>query len=314
MMAKWAGEDLAKKRGFFRESAIPAGIKPWQFYLGLWALFISNFGVFFLVVAERLNPGGGLLAAVNAFTDIANAAMDEKLQSGEIAPWAGTVYSYQLWSDLILQYLQADSTPSEFVSQWCSSDESRTSICLTAKAVAEARVHVGPSMCMPPSPPQGDDDGDSDEAPWWRRPPRTWPPRIDDTRLILGDVLAIYGASYVALAALATPDDKASATVMLAWPSEGGAMAAAWIVGAAVTNAWDPTAVLPSLGLSNALACAARASIDYASTCTLMTLVSAAASHRAVDVTLLALELALGALAVSMWRAVYMSLLADGRQ
>jgi len=89
-MAKWAGEDLAKKRGFFRASAIPSGLAPWQFYLGLGLLFVSNFGVFGLVVVERLNPGGGLLSAVNAFTDIANAAMEEKIRSGEIAPWAGT--------------------------------------------------------------------------------------------------------------------------------------------------------------------------------------------------------------------------------
>ena len=89
-MAKWAGEDLAKKRGFFRASAIPSGLAPWQFYLGLGLLFVSNFGVFGLVVVERLNPGGGLLSAVNAFTDIANAAMEEKIRSGDIAPWAGT--------------------------------------------------------------------------------------------------------------------------------------------------------------------------------------------------------------------------------
>lgn len=308
-MAKWAGEDLAKKRGFFRASAIPSGLAPWQFYLGLGLLFVSNFGVFGLVVVERLNPGGGLLSAVNAFTDIANAAMEEKIRSGEIAPWAGTVWSYQLWADLISQYMQAGSTPQEFVTEWCSSDESRTSICLTAKAVAEARIGAGPSMCMP----SGGEEEDEDETPWWRRPPRTWPPRVDDTRLILGDVLAVYGAAFVALSALATPDDRASASVMMAWPSEGGAMATAWIVGAAVTNAWDPTAVLPSLGLSNALACTARASVDYASTFTLLSLVSAAVAHRAVNVTLLALELALGGLAVAVWRAVYMNLLAGGR-
>ena len=80
-----------------------------------------------------------------------------------------------------------------------------------------------------------------------------------------------------------------------------------------MTNAWDPTAVLPSLGLSNALACTARASVDYASTFTLLSLVSAAVAHRAVNVTLLALELALGGLAVAVWRAVYMNLLAGGR-
>jgi hypothetical protein len=124
--------------------------------------------------------------------------------------------------------MQAGSTPQEFVTEWCSSDESRTSICLTAKAVAEARIGAGPSMCMP----SGGEEEVEDETPWWRRPPRTWPPRVDDTRLILGDVLAVYGAAFVALSALATPDDRASASVMMAWPSEGGAMATAWIVGA----------------------------------------------------------------------------------
>ena len=36
------------------------------------------------------------------------------------------------------------------------------------------------------------------------------------------------------------------------------------MVGAAVTNAWDPTAVLPSLGAANAVKCVARMAIDAA--------------------------------------------------
>ena len=101
------------------------------------------------------------------------------------------------------------------------------------------------------------DKGDSDQQqqqqqqqppPWWRRPPRTWPPRVDAPSLILGDLAVSYFAAYLAL-------DVLTVGRAAEWQSEGSALASSWLVAAAVTNAWDPTAVLPSLGLRNALGC-----------------------------------------------------------
>ena len=143
-------------------------------------------------------------------------------------------------------------------------------------------------------------------APWWQRPPRTWPPRIDDIQLVVGDIVASYTAAWVCL-------DVLTAGREAEWTSEGSAIACAWIVGAAVTNAWDPTAVLPSLGLGNALACVARASVDFASSRVAFALVGAVLAGEAVDVQLLSLELALGTVAVALWRSLYMTTNQDRR-
>ena len=78
------------------------------------------------------------------------------------------------------------------------------------------------------------------------------------------------------------------------------------VVAAAVTNAWDPTAVLPSLGLPNALSCVARMSVDAASTLVLLSLLGAVISRGPVDVQLVALELVLSGAALAMWRSLYM--------
>ena len=156
--------------------------------------------------------------------------------------------------------------------------------------------------------------------PWWQRPPQVWPPRVDEPILVAGDVLVTYSVAYACLAALTTGRGDA-------WLTEGSALASAWIVAAAVTNAWDPTAVLPSLGLSNALGCVARAAIDFASVRTLFALpnpnpdpnpnpnpnqvrtffalVGAVTAGQAVDVKLLALELVLGSIALGLFRVYY---------
>ena len=134
--------------------------------------------------------------------------------------------------------------------------------------------------------------------PWWQRPPQVWPPRVDEPLLVAGDVLITYSVAYASLAALTTGREDA-------WLSEGSALASAWIVAAAVTNAWDPTAVLPSLGLSNALGCVARAAIDFASVRTFFALIGAVAAGQAVDVKLLTLELVLGSIALGLWRSLY---------
>ena len=137
----WAGENLRKDKGFFRSSAIPAGVAPWQFYLGLLILFVSNFGVAVIAAAERINPGS--TPPVNAFTDIANAAMVDVVERGEVPAMMATFWSQRLWANLIGEYLQAGQTPEQFVSQWCESEPTRTAWCLTAKAVAEARMAAG---------------------------------------------------------------------------------------------------------------------------------------------------------------------------
>ena len=84
-------------------------------------------------------------------------------------------------------------------------------------------------------------------------------------------------------------------------------MACAWLVGAAVTNAWDATATLPELGLSNAVRCVARASVDYASTRTVLALGAGVLSSQPVDIGLLAAEVVLGAAVLAVWRAAYTS-------
>ena len=154
---------------------------------------------------------------------------------------------------------------------------------------------------------QLDDDGDGDdERPWWRRPPRVWPPRVDDPSLVFGDVAASYAAAYLALDVLTTGRAPE-------WQAEGSALASAWLIAAAVTNAWDPTAVLPSLGLRNALACVARTSVDLASTLLVLALAGAVLAQRAVDVKLLVLELLLEVAAVGAWRTYYTSTSTDTR-
>ena len=149
-------------------------------------------------------------------------------------------------------------------------------------------------------------DGDGDERPWWQRPPQTWPPRIDDPSLVLGDLTASYAAAYTSLDLLTTGRE-------LEWQPEGASLASAWIIGAAVTNAWDPTAVLPSLGLRNALSCVARASVDLASTRVAFALAAAVLDHRTVDVRLLVLELACQVAAIALWRCLYVSTSTDPR-
>lgn len=134
--------------------------------------------------------------------------------------------------------------------------------------------------------------------PWWQRPPKVWPPRVDEPLLVAGDVLVTYSVAYVCLSGLTTGRVDA-------WQIEGSSLASAWIVAAAVTNAWDPTAVLPSLGLSNALGCVARAAIDFASVRTFFALVGAVSAGQAVDIKLLALELVLGSIALGLWRGLY---------
>ena len=107
-----------------------------------------------------------------------------------------------------------------------------------------------------------------------------------------------YVSSYVCLVVLTSGRE-------LDWTTEGSVTACAWLLGGAVTNAWDPTAVLPSLGLGNTLACVARAAVDFASSRTFLALVSAALAHEAVDVKLLALEVTFSTAVVALWRSMY---------
>ena len=146
----------------------------------------------------------------------------------------------------------------------------------------------------------GDGGGTEEPAPWWRRPPPVWPPRVDAPSLIFGDVAVSYVSAFLALDVFTT--GRAGD-----WQVEGSALASAWIVAAAVTNAWDPTAVLPSLGLSNTLGCVARASIDLASTRVVLALAGAVLNGQAVDVKLLACELLIEVLTLALWRTYYTS-------
>ena len=154
---------------------------------------------------------------------------------------------------------------------------------------------------------RNDDDGEDDsEPPWWRRPPPTWPPRVDDPTLILGDIIAAYSAAFVALDVLTVGRGDA-------WQSEGAALASSWIIAAAVTNAWCPTAVLPSLGVRNAVACVLRSAVDLCSTRLVLALAAAFATKSVVDVKLLVLELSLEVVGIMLWRAGYLATSTDTR-
>ena len=177
------------------------------------------------------------------------------------------------------------------------------SIALGALSSNEALLASTEAAAPPTEPASAPKDN---ARPWWQRPPRVWPPRIDDFQLVIGDVLASYTSAYLCLDVLTTGRESE-------WTMEGSAIACAWLVGAAATNAWDPTAVLPSLGLSNTLACVARASVDFASTRVFLALVAAVLAADAVDIKLLGLELALNTVAVALWRSMYTSANRDRR-
>lgn len=141
LLNAWAGEDLLKQRGLFRRSAIPSGVSPWQFYSGVTFLLISQFGVVGFVIVSRLSPDS--VPPVNAFTDIANVAMQEAVASGEVAPMMATFWAQAFWADLIGQFIQSGVAAPVFVQQWCESDAARTLWCTSAKAVAESRAASG---------------------------------------------------------------------------------------------------------------------------------------------------------------------------
>lgn len=146
----------------------------------------------------------------------------------------------------------------------------------------------------------------TEQRPWWRRPPPNWPPRIDDPWLVFGDVLVVYASAYAAV-------DAATTGQGAGWQTEGAVLTVAWLLAAAWTNAWDPTAVLPSLGLRNTIGCVARTAIDLASCRVSLALISAIALRQAVDVSLLTLELVLSASLLAVWRSLYMATNPDQR-
>ena len=137
------------------------------------------------------------------------------------------------------------------------------------------------------------------DLPWWQRPPPTWPPRIDDPSLVAGDIFAVYAAAYAAQSAWLSLTGRG-----VEWQGEGAALACSWLVAGAVTNAWDPTAVLPSLGLRNAVACVLRTAVDAASTRMVLALSSAVVVQKPVDIPLITLELGLSLAAMTLWRTL----------
>lgn len=179
-------------------------------------------------------------------------------------------------------------------------------ILMAALIVVLSASAFHPSLPLPPSPhharhtcrslPHLSLDEDRERKPWYHPridPNWVWPPRVDDMSLVLGDVMAVFVAASVL--------DGSSPT----WLSEGSAMACAWLVGAAVTNAWDNTATLPALGLQNAVKCVARASVDYTSTRLCLALGAAVLSRQPVDISLILKEVVLGATTLMLWRTAY---------
>lgn len=132
----WAGESRAGK--LFDSGNIPDGVPPWAFFLGLAVLLISNLGVVLLVVADRLAPGS--MPPINAFTEIANAAMDSVVASGEVPKPLATFWAQGLWADMFREYAAAGVKGPEFVASWCEASAERVQWCTAAKeAAAQAR-------------------------------------------------------------------------------------------------------------------------------------------------------------------------------
>jgi len=136
----WAGED-AFRRKLFTTSNLPSGVPAWAFFVGLILLALGNFGAVALVIIDRAAPGS--LPPLNAFTDIANAAMDSAVSQGEVPKPMATVYGQWFWADLLSNYFASGMTAPEFVASWCESEPSRVDLCVAAKAIAEARSSVG---------------------------------------------------------------------------------------------------------------------------------------------------------------------------
>lgn len=135
-VSMWAGESRAGK--LFSMANIPKGMSPVAFGLGAAVLIVSNFGVAAFVAAERLAPGS--MPPINAFTDIANVAMERAVASGEIPKAMATFWSQRFWVDLISEYNAAGVPAQDFVQQWCSADNDRYEICMAAKQAAQARA------------------------------------------------------------------------------------------------------------------------------------------------------------------------------
>lgn len=149
--------------------------------------------------------------------------------------------------------------------------------------------------CCAGSSNNNEEDGD---RPWWQRPPTNWPPEVDDPALVFGDVAVMLACASLLPRLTGLQGDMAI--------TEGWTMASAWLLAGAFTNAWDRTATLPSLGLDNVIQCVARAGIDFMNARLLLALFIGVASGQAVDISLLAVELASGCAAVATWRSLYM--------
>ena len=115
---------------------IPQGVPPWAFFLGLVVLLVSNLGVAVFVGIERMAPG--TMPPINAFTEIANAAMERAVASGEVPKPLATFWAQGLWADLLREYMAAGESPQDFVSQWCESTSERVEWCTAAKEASRA--------------------------------------------------------------------------------------------------------------------------------------------------------------------------------
>jgi hypothetical protein len=130
----WAGESRAKK--LFLKDNIPDGVSPLAFGVGAAFLIISNFGVAAVVALDRLAPGS--MPPINAFTDIANVAMEQAVLSGEVPKPLATFWAQAFWFDLLTEYSRAGLPSQEFVASWCSTPD-HYDWCIAAKDVARSR-------------------------------------------------------------------------------------------------------------------------------------------------------------------------------
>ena len=135
---KWAGQSRANK--LFSADNIPSGMSPQVFYAGVGILLVSNFGVAAVVALDRIAPGSA--PPINAFTDIANVAMERAVAAGDVPKPLATFWAQSMWLDMLREYMAAGEPASQFVANWCEAAPERFEWCTAAKELSA----VGPEI------------------------------------------------------------------------------------------------------------------------------------------------------------------------
>ena len=129
---KWAGQSRANK--LFSADNIPSGMSPQVFGLGVGILLVSNFGVALVVALDRIAPGSA--PPINAFTDIANVAMERAVAAGDVPKPLATFWAQSMWFDMLREYMAAGEPAADFVARWCEAGPERFEWCTAAKELS----------------------------------------------------------------------------------------------------------------------------------------------------------------------------------